>query len=212
MTACDVGLEEALSLPRENGDATTPMVCETPAGRITVTSPLSRAALYLLQEVWPGCMPFRALFEQARRRNHGTGTEQSDEQQEHTLARDLLTLHLQRLIRLWVAAPACVARATTYPCTTPLARWQASQGNLVTNRRHETHKLNDLEAAVLARLDGQHDRPALVSLLARELQRGEWVFATDGSAPRRTFDLAQLVEQTLHGLAQQALLIPSSWQ
>jgi methyltransferase-like protein len=88
-----------------------------------------------------------------------------------------------------------------------LARWQAAHGNLVTNRRHETHKLNDLDVAVLARLDGQHDRQALVSLLTRGLERGEWVFAKDGTAPCPPFDLAQLVEQTLISLAQRALLV-----
>ncbi len=209
LTACDIGLEESLPLPKWSADRTEPFVCDTGAGRIRVEALLSQAALYVLNDAWPGCVPFDMLLEQSCRLLSTASAAVEKGDRGRYLARDLLTLYLQKLVRVWDQAPRCVAMAGPYPLATPLARWQAAQGTIVSNLRHDALQISDLDAHVLARLDGQHSRSDLEKLLADGIRDGTWVLndrALAGPQLKNT-TASQVVELTLESLARQALLI-----
>ena len=209
LVECDVGLEEALDLPPRDGDASQELVCQTSVGRIRVAGSLAQTVLHLLNEAWPGSLPFDALFNEAKRLSPESPADMSESQQRHSLAADLLNLYLRRLVFVWDEAPHCLAAPGDRPQTTRLVRWQAARGRLVTNRRHETLRLTELETFILAQLDGQHTREKIRSSLAERIESGEWTVRTEGSEGARLSDseLTEVVDRTLTGLAKQALMI-----
>ena len=62
----------------------------------------------------------------------------------------------------------------------PLARRMAAQGNRVTNLRQEALYVSELGRQVVRRLDGLHDRRALLDALTQRIIRGELNAEKDG--------------------------------
>lgn len=208
LAGCGVGLEDRVEIPAA-APAGGPLVCQTPTDTITVPAPLTQAAVRLLNDVWPGCLPFDELLERARQQTGGGDGGGELARQRRALADDLLVLYSRRLLRAWVDPPACVPIAGDRPRATPLARWQASQGLPAATRRHEGVRLSDLERCLLPRLDGAHDRVALRQVLADAVARGEFEIRRNEAPIAQPDDatLDRIVEHTLASLAGHALLI-----
>ncbi len=94
------------------------------------------------------------------------------------------------LVEMHVLPPRVATTAGVRPEASPLARWQAKDSEHVTNLRHETVRIGDATArAMLALLDGEHDRAQLAAAL--------------GPASETT---AARIEQYLQAFARLALL------
>jgi methyltransferase-like protein len=96
----------------------------------------------------------------------------------------------------------------------PLARWQAEQGNLtVTNLRHEPVKLNDLPRQMLPLLDGTRDIDAITADVVKLAKNGKIGVRERDGGPVVTDDatlatvLRQSVEASLPDMVQVALLL-----
>jgi len=97
------------------------------------------------------------------------------------------------------------------PLSSAFARREAERGNRVTNRRHESPALSDLQRNVLGKLDGQHDREALLEHLIDLAERRLLEVREQGTLIQDPNRLRQLfpavLEATLSELAQLAFLI-----
>jgi hypothetical protein len=100
------------------------------------------------------------------------------------------------------------------PRASPLARLQAEQGPFVTNLRHRQMELREFDRQVLQRLDGKHDRAALLQALAA-LPDAE-AFGAEQSAepsssgqsdPMPASRLAGALDESLRRLAGGGLLV-----
>jgi methyltransferase-like protein len=93
-----------------------------------------------------------------------------------------------------------------------LARQQAQHTRHVTNQCHKMITLEDgVSRYLLPYLDGQHDRAALLEMLAAWVTQGKLVIQFDGSAGQSLTQLhpvlADILDQTLDKLKQDALLV-----
>lgn len=207
---CDVALEERLELAPDWLQTEGPAVCHARNEEATVAALPTKAALAALNERWPSCLSYREMFEAARTKAAEAGrTWADDEAHRRRLAEDLLTLLSRRLLRVSVDGPRCAQPPGAHPQATLTARWQATRTEGVTNRRHEHLKLNDLNRCLLPRLDGRHDRQALIGVLREAVAEDKFQVSRDGK-PLTDLDdatLGRILDHALNDLAENALLI-----
>jgi methyltransferase-like protein len=188
-----------------------PLKFQTPGG-VTLESrePLTKAAVTLLSEAWPGSIAFRTLLKETKKLLETREQREPTEAEAHTLATQLLGIYgsaSNSLIELNVAAPRFTTAIENKPVASPLARWQAARLTYATNLRHEMVGLSDMERIVVRCLDGSIDRKSLPSKCADvAAQEGvgvkEFAQARDGAGRKdATFD------DLILGLAKKALLI-----
>jgi methyltransferase-like protein len=146
----------------------------------------AKAALLRLGDVWPQTIRFSELLAMAG----GLAA---------PLAEILFHGYRTGLLELHSAPPQFAASPGDRPLASPLARWQAQRGALVTNLRHTTMELDDVvDRYLLLSLDGQCDRAALIGGLREFLHsRGE---------PPESLT-AEALDVRLERLAKQALLL-----
>ncbi|MBI1899198.1 MAG: methyltransferase regulatory domain-containing protein [Acidobacteria bacterium] len=158
------------------------------AARLETDSSIGKAALVVLEEVWPDVLPFMTLLDQACARA-GAGRVEPDD-----LARFLLRAYTANVIECHVHYPRIARRAGPRPLASPLARYQIQYGSLVTNLRHYPISLRgDLPARFLRLLDGTRDRDDLAREMAPHLA-GE-----PGS-------IEEQIDRNLERVAERALL------
>jgi methyltransferase-like protein len=173
--------------------------------------PLVKSALVLLAETWPRLYSFEELCESALSRAGAAGQALPGEKARALLAQSLAKLYLSNFVGLHVHVPPFVLSLSDRPLATPLVRLQARTGAPICNRRHRQAVLPVLDRAVLARLDGTRDRPALVEDLTAAVLRGELGLQAEGKpledpqTIRAT--LAAELEASLVRLAQSMLLV-----
>ncbi len=97
------------------------------------------------------------------------------------------------------------------PVATPLTRLQAQASPCVTNLRHEPVPVNDFDRQVLRRLDGAHDKQALLYDLRKLASKGA-LAVRQNNQPVRDAEtvhkvLAEALDQNLPRLARSALLV-----
>jgi methyltransferase-like protein len=98
------------------------------------------------------------------------------------------------------------------PVASPLARLQATQGEKVTNLRHEVVVLDSFSRQILPLLDGTRDREALAAALAKLAKEGvlkvrdKQSGASLTSATALDDVLRRVVQAGLPSLARAALL------
>lgn len=175
---------------------------------LATTSPLSKAAMLLLAEAWPGTLPFEELLRGAAAE---LGREPAGGDAEALALTLLNTYASSDLIELH-AAPVRFARVPgERPVALPHARATAAEGRaVVANRRHEPVRLADFARQLLPLLDGTRDRAALVEALAASALAGELTVQKSGrpvTDPTELRDaLAGLLGPALESLARDALL------
>jgi methyltransferase-like protein len=188
----------------------------TPRGaRFSTDHSLTRAALLHLANLYPRALPFDAMQAAARARLVGDAVvvQDSDAYARDTrlLAENLLQAFAAEVVELHVHALHLPAEPGDRPRAPGYARFQAKNGNQVTNLRHRVVPLDDLNRFLLRHLDGSRDRDALVDLLLRwgsetgkvVLRHGKPVTAP---AEVRTV-LAAALKGQLDTLARSALLV-----
>ncbi|HEX7184449.1 MAG TPA: class I SAM-dependent methyltransferase [Thermoanaerobaculia bacterium] len=191
----------------------TPETFHPPAGRAFSTGhPLVKAALVSLGAIWPRALAFDDLLRDVRTRMAEAGAPPAgdDPKDVEVLADILHSLFFSGQVELHLMPPACVETVSERPLASPLARYEAERGSLVTNQRHRVLDLrDDVTRFLLVHLDGRNDRAALVHLLDEEAREERLRLTYKGElVPREQVPayLGHLVEEQLHKMAENALL------
>jgi len=133
--------------------------------KLTTSEPATKAALLHLKEVFPQYVSFDRLCETASGESRPpTGRQQ--------LRSSMLAAFSVGIVDVCVHPPQCTSQLNDHPLASPLARLQASRGNAVTTQRHDRAVLDDLGRYVVQRLDGGHDRGALVGSVRQAIASG----------------------------------------
>ncbi len=188
---------------------------KSPAGMsMATTRPLLKAAMQVLGTHYPATVPFDHLRKQARELLGGADATDPKviADDTSTIAIGLLNCYMgSDLVELHGMPITFVKTPGEKPVADPLAREQAAHSPMVTNRRHEVVKLNDLDRHLLPLLDGAHDRPAIVEKLAVVAQSGALNIQKDGltlyDGAEIQGALLSVIDQALENVARMALLV-----
>src|SRR5215211_1851772 len=161
---------------------------EGPSGStLTTDHRLVVGALERLGRSWPAALWVRELM-----------PARASESERAALCDALLRCYAGNLVQLHVHPPGLATSAGELPEASPLARHQARSGELVTNLRHISVRIEDeLGRRLVSLLDGSCDRAALTAEL------GAWLERAGQEVPA---DLGDGLERSLQGLAGLALL------
>lgn len=171
--------------------------------------PLTRAAIRLLASAWPRAVPFEELLAGAMGMAGGDGT--SADAARARLAADLLQLYAANVLELHSIPSPFVTAVSEKPRAGELIRLQASQGARITNLRHESMRVNDVERKLLALIDGTRDRSKVIEGLVAAVSAGELTLKRgDQPIADRADQLEQLgrfYDQLLPQFGRKALLV-----
>lgn len=191
---------------------------------LSTDHPITKAAMLCLNEAWPQALSFDTLLAAARARLNGQAAVQThpdaaegtgvDDVDAKVLAANLLKAYSysNTLLDLHVYVPSTVLGVSERPMVSPVARLQAQNSSRVTNLYHQRVELDRLDRFLLDKMDGDHDRAALLDLLltgpvaqgALSVQReGERV----GDAKEVERLLGAELDMKLRGFAHAALLV-----
>ena len=193
-------------------ESTEPTSYRSPTGvTVTTTQPLFKAALTILAETFPASLSFDELFHQTRARVHRPDTTAVVDDDRRQLLQGLLRAYLSSdLIDLLAVPFPLTKQVTEKPTASSLARTQAVESLLVTNRRHESVQLHPFHTVLLPLLDGSRDRNGLVDGLCAAAQDGRMQVARNGAPltdPSAMREALQGVLNELLGATIQAGLV-----
>jgi methyltransferase-like protein len=182
-----------------------------PAGAtLTTRDPLMVAAMTHLGAQWPRPVAFDELLDAAK-------VEPPTDGERRQLATRLLHCYASGLTEFSLAPPRMVADVSDRPIASPYARARAKDGLKVTNLRLESVALTAPSQLVLRQLDGRHDRPALVALVADWIDRNASPGRSAGAANQPSASAsaehspgeraAAYVDAVLKAFARTALLV-----
>jgi methyltransferase-like protein/SAM-dependent methyltransferase len=187
----------------------SPAQFRSPSGMtVSTTNPLSKAALALLAEAWPGTIPFMEVLRGAAAR---VGREPTDNDLA-SLSTSLLNAYITSDVIEVHATPVTFARIPgEKPVALTHARVHTAEGrDTVANRRHESVRLSDLARRLLPLLDGTRDRAALADALTALAVNNELSVQKSGKPITNPTELREalggVLGPTLNALASDALL------
>ena len=175
--------------------------------------PASKAAIVHLSEIWPQSIAVEDLLAAAYERLETSAESEDVARDGEVLRTNLLRAfsYSDEMIHLHMYAPNLVSRVSPYPVARPVARWQATQSNTVTNVHHEAVELDAIGQAILPLLDGSHDHAALRDSLHVLIEEGHLVRREEGGADKDAapieLDVDQEMTEVLAFLADAGLLI-----
>lgn len=174
--------------PTGDPDGAGRVTFEGPSGStLTTDHPLVTRALERIAGSWPGAVWAHELIPQ-----------QASDEDRAAVCGALLRSYAGNLVQLHAMPPALTTSVSERPEASPLARYQTRSGELVTNLRHTSVRIeDDLGKRLLVLLDGTRDRVQLL----RELRA--FLLETGRQEPH---DLDSGLERSLQGLAGLALL------
>ena len=188
--------------------------------KLSSVEPIVKAAVKQLAGQWPDAISFRDLHAAAvkalpagkrpRRSSKRPSSKDKDtaSASEKTLASSLMTFLCAGIAHAWVHPPKPLSPLGEKPLASSLARAQARRGELVSNFRHEQVKLDDTERHLIALLDGEHDREALIENLRSAFSGGAMVIKAKDDALKDVSKehLSAIVNKALARLHAAALL------
>jgi methyltransferase-like protein len=179
-------------------------------GQLQTANRLVKAAMMLLKEAYPRYVPFAQLYATALGRlQQSRPVDLRDPRfRSDQLAEALLSCFSVNLVELCVHPPRVASQPGERPTTTPLVRFQAQKRKSVTNLRHSPVALSALARRVVLRLDGSHDRKALLECVRQSAALGEVAVTREGQKVRNPDETALLgvLDQTLAELSSVSLL------
>ena len=200
--------------PVNLADASENVSYRSPSGMsMATTQPLLKAAMKVLRELWPGTIPFDELRVKAREALGGPEpSTQTIAQDQQMLALGLLNCFMgSDLIELHTYPPRFSRAVAERPLASPVARLQAPQSSMVTNRRHEVVRLTDLERQLLPLLDGTRGRAELLDKMLEVTLAGALSVQQEGrpltEPDKIRAALETVLTPTLERIANHALLI-----
>ncbi len=168
---------------------------------ITTASPPARALLWYLLEVWPRRIPVEQLCEEseARARAKLGFVRAAGEDVLADLREFIFAMYAAGLIELHVYAPPLVFGISERPVASPLARWQARNGEIVTTLHHRSLHLPEVvERGLVMLMDGTRDLDTLKADLVKLLGTdGFPVTDSEGKPIEDKRALQELVDQKL---------------
>jgi methyltransferase-like protein/2-polyprenyl-3-methyl-5-hydroxy-6-metoxy-1,4-benzoquinol methylase len=189
-----------------HGDA--PVTFNVKEGGITVSLPLSKAAIVGLGRTWPEAVDVADLYGRALEMLGPSAVDGDSLFSVDALYDMLATALAANILEIYVHAPRCVSAISDRPLASRLARFQAARGMLIANCWQRGVELNDLGRFILQRLDGQHDRVALETELREALQSGRIVNDLEGQHPMPSDEqVAEMVDWVLATCSSAALLV-----
>ena len=184
-------------------------------GTLDTRNALTKAAMLLLAQRWPRGLRFDELVAAARDRCAAmqVPAAATGEAAARTLGNELLRCYAAGMVALHLWMPSYSLLPPIRPAASPLARWQCQGGWVVTNLRQERVRLDEMARRLLALLDGESDRDAVISALARQVKAG--AFALTSAKTGATVSEAAVVDRAigeaydawLPWLAQAALIV-----
>jgi methyltransferase-like protein len=183
-------------------------------GAVTrTTEPLVKAALMHLGSIYPRALPFPELLAIARSKVSAQAAVVDTSRIGHDsrrLAEPLVRCYATTQVELTVQPWDCALELPERPATTPFARLQAEDNNIVTNLRHELVRVDDLERHIIRHLDGSHDQAALIEAMARLAVEGQLLVHENGVTVKdmaRIQDiLSEPVRQALESLLHRCMI------
>jgi methyltransferase-like protein/2-polyprenyl-3-methyl-5-hydroxy-6-metoxy-1,4-benzoquinol methylase len=193
----------------------SPVAYRSPSGMsMTTNRPLLKCVMTILQEVFPGTIPFDSLRRQARERLGGGDPNNAKLANEDTqlvavgllncfMSSDLVELH---------GMPITFARTPSErPVALHHARILAANSGVASNRRHEVVRLNELDKQLIPLLDGTNDRASLITKLTEIARTGamnvrrEELTLSEPAEIRAA--LESIIDQALNNVAKLAVLV-----
>jgi SAM-dependent methyltransferase len=176
--------------------------------------PVTKAGLVLLRRAWPDVVRFEALVEQAVELIREAGVEGGGgieaEAAKAGLGADLLELYCRGALELHRTRPELCTSVSERPRVSAHARHWAERRGFVVSQWHVRVDVDPPTAAIVRRLDGQHDRGAVVDALEEDVRAGR-LRVGDGTQEVAREELrealAGLVERTLVALAVNGVLV-----
>jgi methyltransferase-like protein/cyclopropane fatty-acyl-phospholipid synthase-like methyltransferase len=175
--------------------------------------PLLKAVMKVLQEAFPATVPFDILRKSARERIGGNASDpRTVAEDTNVVAVGLLNCYMSSdLVELHGTPVTFARKAGEKPTVLPWARIQATRSAIVTNRRHEVIRMNDLDKQLIPLLDGTNDRAAIVEKLTQVALGGALNVQKDNITLYDPKEIRQalesVLEQALQNVANQALLV-----
>jgi PKMT, C-terminal winged helix domain len=171
--------------------------------------PAGKAALLVLSENGGGGLSFDSLASAVGLRLEKGGLPAPEPAWlRESLSGFLLQLYSAAVIELRTRACRCASAVSNRPTASPVARWQARHGDVVTSQFHITVQVQDeIGRQLLTWLDGSLDKSALADKLLQWLQSNQ---DADSSAshPSKTRPVVEVeLERNLAKLAGLGLLI-----
>jgi methyltransferase-like protein/cyclopropane fatty-acyl-phospholipid synthase-like methyltransferase len=187
---------------------------KSPSGMSMGTNrPLLKACMQVLAGNYPATLPFDQLRKQARELIGGDSADPKlIAEDTQVIAIGLLNCYMgSDLVELHGVPISFTSQPGDRPTATPLARMQASKAPVVTNRRHEVVRLNDLDRHLVPLLDGKNDKAAIVEKLTAIAQSGALNVQKDGltiyDAKEINTALTSVIDQAVANVARMALLV-----
>ncbi len=202
LAACSVMLADRVEGDQAIDSSAEHIRLKIGASEITVSHPITKMALTILNREWPGYLPFDELVNQVVRSVEAGGGVIQTEAPRDMLARDVMTLWVQGLLRAQVDPPSVANKPGNSPSVTALVRAQARVGNVVVNRHHKSVQVDEMTRSLLCKLDGEHSREALLAWLAEAFARGEFRVRKGDTQITDVDD--QLISEVLNGALQAA--------
>ncbi len=208
------GLHVATNLQPKNAepkiaDNTTETFASAAGDALSSANPVIKAAFCLLGRIWPQSIRFEALVQAASECLPAALRSASRDPQ--AVGEMLLQGFLSTVVHFSLGPPALLATVSQRPQASGISRFQAGRAQSITNRKHITLDLDEIDRHVLRRLDGTRDRSALLAALLEDCQKGLPVRNPDGElvSDRAGLEglLDQALEDSLHRLASKAFLI-----
>jgi methyltransferase-like protein len=175
--------------------------------------PPTKAAMLYLEMVWPRAVPVDDLAALALGQTRRPTDADANPQDELALQTNLLKAYSysSSLVKLHAHAPCLAIAAGERPVASAVARYGARNGALVSNLRHERVQLEPLDRLIVQRLDGRHDRQALLTeLLAGPVAQGAITLEREGQPVEDPVELREIaaeeIDNRLTWLAHAALL------
>ena len=193
----------------------TEAFCLPNGSRVTPSTDITKATLLVLTEQWPLAVPFDQLVAASRSKLPTIAGVVPDAtalaQQATVLCNELLHCYAAGVIELRTQPPRLAATPSVRPLASPLARLEAERGEVVTNLRHESLRLDDFHRRLLRLLDGGRDRDAIFNALVIQSAGGGLNTAQDGTLltkdPQFEKALRVALDESLPMLARAGLLM-----
>jgi len=175
--------------------------------------PLTKAALAVLQDVWPRAMSLSELLKRARQRlneklNH---SELDPDQEREMLGEDLLHCFSGKVVELHAWQADFSTEVSQTPMAAPLATYQATHDLPIVNLKHESVATDLISKELLKILDGTRNRDAILYHLIDCAHAGTLVLKENNGdilkGKKLNQAMANAMEDRLNNLAKIALLV-----
>jgi methyltransferase-like protein len=186
------------------------MSYQTPGGaRCETDFAAGKAALALMVAAWPMPFSFDDLLDRAMMQLRQEGfPDDSNARLRENFLEFLLNLYSAGIVEFRTGLSPATRTASERPLASPIARWQAQRGSLVTTVFHIPVKLEDeIGRSLLLWLDGTLDRNALLVKLWDMLKSKDALILPGGNETVARQELATKLDQNLQKLADLGLLV-----